>query len=591
MLQSRQRAPSWSGTRAETNMDVTNAQQWLAGLPPHFVLPKNQRVLPHYFPPQLAPRHFETRAVMNSADWNVRPQHAHPHRADFNRVQGVFKFEGDVAFNDANPLGDAGVSNLFPSGSQQNSWTVESSQLASQPIADTLPSNGQANGLSNRWPTRQSSITSQSSRASHQSNATHFRTRTWPLPLTESSSFDALQPSTAASGFTEPNLNQYSVTVVPSMMTSSFSSTADQAFDASTTNNLSCASATRAHSPIVAPQTLHDGSWDFFDPMNQYPDISSQSFGPAQPSWDPNFSRLSSLATAPPQPGAMTQATHLPIQTQVCDSLHDISTNSVSPTWPEWQTYGDSGFSSESESASPISPTVRADARVGFGNHSFCGSLDSSSMPMPALTYSQASPASDWEDISSSYPGEQRHASRAKLSQRSLRSHTQHSGRFAMLPSQTETTAEWGPSLPPPPKDDGYTRVSGKRVKKDDLLVRWKNAGMSYRQIREKGGFTEAESTLRGRFRTLTKCREERVRKPLWTAKDVQLLREGVKMLMAASLYPGTDAAEMDVDEMEIDANKVPWKKVAEYIYNNDGSYHFGNATCKKQWLKIQGMQ
>lgn len=61
-------------------------------------------------------------------------------------------------------------------------------------------------------------------------------------------------------------------------------------------------------------------------------------------------------------------------------------------------------------------------------------------------------------------------------------------------------------------------------------------------------------------------------------------------MLMAASLYPGTDAAEMDVDEMDIDANKVPWKKVAEYIYNNEGSYHFGNATCKKQWLKIQGM-
>ena len=48
-----------------------------------------------------------------------------------------------------------------------------------------------------------------------------------------------------------------------------------------------------------------------------------------------------------------------------------------------------------------------------------------------------------------------------------------------------------------------------------------KRAGMSYRQIKEKGGFTEAESTLRGRFRTLTKNREDRVRKPLWMAKDV----------------------------------------------------------------------
>lgn len=60
-------------------------------------------------------------------------------------------------------------------------------------------------------------------------------------------------------------------------------------------------------------------------------------------------------------------------------------------------------------------------------------------------------------------------------------------------------------------------------------------------------------------------------------------------MFMAGSLYPGTDAADMDVSEMDIDANKVPWKKVADYISENGGSYHFGNATCKKQWLKIQG--
>lgn len=38
----------------------------------------------------------------------------------------------------------------------------------------------------------------------------------------------------------------------------------------------------------------------------------------------------------------------------------------------------------------------------------------------------------------------------------------------------------------------------------------------------------------------------------------------------------------------EISKGKVPWKQVAEYIANNGGSYHFGNATCRKRWDKLQ---
>ena len=56
----------------------------------------------------------------------------------------------------------------------------------------------------------------------------------------------------------------------------------------------------------------------------------------------------------------------------------------------------------------------------------------------------------------------------------------------------------------------------------DEFLVRSKLAGMSYRDIRVQGHFTEAESTLRGRFRTLTKRKEQRVRKPQWHEKDVR---------------------------------------------------------------------
>lgn len=61
----------------------------------------------------------------------------------------------------------------------------------------------------------------------------------------------------------------------------------------------------------------------------------------------------------------------------------------------------------------------------------------------------------------------------------------------------------------------------GGRSAKDEFLVRSKLSGMTYREIRRKGNFTEAESTLRGRFRTLTKDKEARKRKPEWQENDV----------------------------------------------------------------------
>lgn len=55
------------------------------------------------------------------------------------------------------------------------------------------------------------------------------------------------------------------------------------------------------------------------------------------------------------------------------------------------------------------------------------------------------------------------------------------------------------------------------------FLIRSKNSGLSYKEIKRRGGFREAESTLRGRYRTLTKAKEHRVRKPKWHARDVSL--------------------------------------------------------------------
>ena len=69
------------------------------------------------------------------------------------------------------------------------------------------------------------------------------------------------------------------------------------------------------------------------------------------------------------------------------------------------------------------------------------------------------------------------------------------------------------------------TKVEHHRDAKDIFLVESKQAGMSYKDIKKQGGFHEAESTLRGRFRTLTKDKSERVRKPEWKSNDVNTAR------------------------------------------------------------------
>jgi hypothetical protein len=56
---------------------------------------------------------------------------------------------------------------------------------------------------------------------------------------------------------------------------------------------------------------------------------------------------------------------------------------------------------------------------------------------------------------------------------------------------------------------------------RNKFLIDCKRRGLSYKDIKRVGGFKEAESTLRGRYRTLTKSKEQRVRKPKWQDKDV----------------------------------------------------------------------
>jgi hypothetical protein len=60
-------------------------------------------------------------------------------------------------------------------------------------------------------------------------------------------------------------------------------------------------------------------------------------------------------------------------------------------------------------------------------------------------------------------------------------------------------------------------------------------------------------------------------------------LREGVRAFSGAS----ADISDNDLPSSGL--QKIAWKKVAGYIFDNGGSYQFGNATCKKKWYEIRG--
>ncbi|KAI2778930.1 hypothetical protein F4815DRAFT_494210 [Daldinia loculata] len=123
-----------------------------------------------------------------------------------------------------------------------------------------------------------------------------------------------------------------------------------------------------------------------------------------------------------------------------------------------------------------------------------------------------------------------------------------------------------------PARGRGTRVVERVRSAKDDFLVRSKLAGKTYREIRLEGNFTEAESTLRGRFRTLTKDKEARVRKPEWQDNDIRLLKKAVRKLAKSN---------------DMVPSKAPWGQVAEYIMDHGGSYQFGGATCHRKWKEL----
>ena len=124
------------------------------------------------------------------------------------------------------------------------------------------------------------------------------------------------------------------------------------------------------------------------------------------------------------------------------------------------------------------------------------------------------------------------------------------------------------------------TQSSTSRKARDQYLLDMREKGFTYKEIKEAGDFDEAESTLRGRVRVLTKARSERVRKPEWTARDVRLLRRGVAFVSRQPAVNGNRRRR---------TGKLPWKDISAYIREHGGTYSFAPATCAKKWEEVSG--
>ncbi|KAF2031283.1 hypothetical protein EK21DRAFT_63591, partial [Setomelanomma holmii] len=121
----------------------------------------------------------------------------------------------------------------------------------------------------------------------------------------------------------------------------------------------------------------------------------------------------------------------------------------------------------------------------------------------------------------------------------------------------------------------------------DQILLEGKRSGLTYKEISKKMTVKCAESTLRGRYRSLTKARKDRqlnIRRLtlILTITKIKLMNQFVDDELHR-----IDAHQHMTLSYDQRLAKVPWKKVADRIYAKGGSYHFGNSTCKRKYTEL----
>ncbi|KAJ4362207.1 hypothetical protein N0V95_001451 [Ascochyta clinopodiicola] len=148
-------------------------------------------------------------------------------------------------------------------------------------------------------------------------------------------------------------------------------------------------------------------------------------------------------------------------------------------------------------------------------------------------------------------------------------------------------------SMAPSTADEKAQRASD-----DEILLRMKQDGYTYRDIRKALLRKVAESTLRGRYRSLTKPRKMRVRAPKWTEIDVSVAESSSRVLLLTRLqimllkhYVQEEFDKLDVThpclETKQKPDKIPWMKIVETIATSGGTYKYGAATAKKKWVEV----
>lgn len=152
-----------------------------------------------------------------------------------------------------------------------------------------------------------------------------------------------------------------------------------------------------------------------------------------------------------------------------------------------------------------------------------------------------------------------------------------------------------GPNTAAVPNLDASNTEQGRQAK-DQFLLECRARGMTYKEIKESGNLTEAESTLRGRHRVLTKSKEERIRKPCWTDKDVSSppkpLFPAPLTITSSNLRQQIELLRTIVQARSWRKNKgkkthILWGKVASDMVDAGSSYPFGSMTCSNKWSEL----
>jgi hypothetical protein len=193
---------------------------------------------------------------------------------------------------------------------------------------------------------------------------------------------------------------------------------------------------------------------------------------------------------------------------------------------------------SPSFQSAPSSPTHLFPRRDSGSSSSSDGTVEDQPVTKASSTSKGPVPKPAHRHQRTRLPSPPKSSSRGSLSRRLL----------ALAPSSTSktktTTTSSSKHLKPTkePKPSHHSqptepatipsRPDSSRAAKDEFLLKSKAKGMTYKEIRRKGNFSEAESTLRGRYRTLTKPKDLRVRKPEWSENDVSPLPLSLPLLL-----------------------------------------------------------